>query len=774
MQPQVTNEDSVSAFPREVSCGPDGPTKAIVVSSVSEPTLPSAEGQSSLTVPNEVLHARSPVANQQAERPVKDSEQTFAQQLASASKDAPKHWAENMLEQLQALCLEEAGRGQNTVTWESALPGRGPFVRQAARELAGMVEALGLEKIEWWTGKEWRCRQGRFHIIHDSIADKYKLKLRVRWPDHSPTASFHDLAVGNCCLSIKASECTDVRRIAEQLQQTLDLQRQFLEVGRATQVLALSCKTTRDRASDAARMVRTDRGRGSQASSSYDVRQGVQGRPASLDRAGVSDHVGGSSADHEPLGVDESPAFTPQTSPVGLSPELQGRTQCHGMNGWSFAVPPTCPPDAVEASVSQEASVKSGGGTMLPCEDDSCVGDSCASPVPAHVSVSSTRGRSSSARQGLGSFNPDELLEMSARRRENSRDGVPRATSEFLLPELHEHQRKREVAGGDFTGFPMSEPLGSLESTAGSVVSALRKARFGANGVGAGARLAAARLTAQESSPASCSGTATRSQSLGPSDTATPPAPLRSSSCGPPRSSSCGPPRSPRCGADIPKTMAFPVAKESIAALMRRASAAADGAAAVSTQAAAALVYPIDGLAAWVRGSVDAEAAVAVQLSESLPAPESGSLPVESGSRGTSALAHWVWPTRTREEIFNGSAPPTANSIAAWMRFGADDSSANAAAATSERFPGVGAPAMQPGVAIGTELLSHGPEVSLAETDDECTVAFGSFGDGHDQVVVSSPMSHAAETHQADVVGSHRLQITFSENIVSRPRASCQ
>lgn len=379
---------------------------------------------------------------------------------------------------------------------------------------------------------------------------------------------------------------------------------------------------------------------------------------------------------------------------------------------------------------------------MLPCEDDSCVCDSCASPVPAHVSVSSTRGRSSSARQGLGSFNPDELMDMSARRRESSRDGVSRATSEFLLPELHEHQRKREVAGGDFTGFPMSEPLGSLESAAGSVVSALRKARFGANGVGAGARLAAARLTAQESSPASCSGTATRSQSLGPSDAATPPAPLRSSSCGPPRSSSCGPPRSPRCGADTPKTMAFPVAKESIAALMRRASAAADGAAAVSTQAAAALVYPIDGLAAWVRGSVDAEAAVAVQLSESLPAPESGSLPVESGSRGTSALAHWVWPTRTREEIFNGSAPPTASSIAAWMRFGADDSSA------SERFQGVGAPAMQPGVAIGTELLSHGPEVSLAETDDECTVAFGSFGDGHDQVVVSSPMSHAAETHQ--------------------------
>lgn len=26
----------------------------------------------------------------------------------------------------------------------------------------------------------------------------------------------------------------------------------------------------------------------------------------------------------------------------------------------------------------------------------------------------------------------------------------------------------------------------------------------------------------------------------------------------------------------------------------------------------------------------------------------------------------------------------------------------------------------------------------------------------------------------ADVVGSHHLQITFSENIVSRPRASCQ
>ena len=88
------------------------------------------------------------------------------------------------------------------------------------------------------------------------------------------------------------------------------------------------------------------------------------------------------------------------SAPGSLSLEWQGSTQCHGVNGWSFAVPLICPPDAVEVSVSQEASVKSGGGTMFPCGDEYCVSDSRASGRATQVlacSCKMTRDRESYA-----------------------------------------------------------------------------------------------------------------------------------------------------------------------------------------------------------------------------------------------------------------------------------------------------------------------------------------------------------------------------------------
>jgi len=146
----------------------------------------------------------------------------FAAQLAMASQRAPQRLAERFSEQLQQLCLDEAAMGQINFTWDLKLPsGKRSFLEAVAREFVYRVEALGFEKVEWWTGREWRKSQGRFHILHDNVYNKYHMRLRVRWTDRlTPEDYVHE---ENTAAPQNQSQ------ILEQLQQTLEMQRQMLE-----------------------------------------------------------------------------------------------------------------------------------------------------------------------------------------------------------------------------------------------------------------------------------------------------------------------------------------------------------------------------------------------------------------------------------------------------------------------------------------------------------------------------------------------------------------
>merc|ERR1719352_774287 len=91
-----------------------------------------------------------------------------------------------MLEQLQQYCLEEAGLGLSSCTWDAPVAGKRSFVKNLAREFASRVETLGFEKLEWWNGRDWREAQGRFHLLHDTVYDKYYMRLKVAWLDRPP------------------------------------------------------------------------------------------------------------------------------------------------------------------------------------------------------------------------------------------------------------------------------------------------------------------------------------------------------------------------------------------------------------------------------------------------------------------------------------------------------------------------------------------------------------------------------------------------------------
>merc|ERR1712129_326660 len=88
--------------------------------------------------------------------------------------------------QLQQYCLEEAGMGLSNCSWDVPLPGQRPFINLLAREFVCRVERLGFSKLEWWSGRDWREAQGRFHILHDTVYDKYHMRLKVAWLDQPP------------------------------------------------------------------------------------------------------------------------------------------------------------------------------------------------------------------------------------------------------------------------------------------------------------------------------------------------------------------------------------------------------------------------------------------------------------------------------------------------------------------------------------------------------------------------------------------------------------
>lgn len=149
----------------------------------------------------------------------------FAAQLASASQGAAERLADRFVEQLQHHCLDEAQMGLATSIWELQWPsGSRTFINAAARFFASRVERIGFEQVEWWNGKEWRGSQGRFHLLHDNVYEKYYMRLRVRWLDRLPP-ELGDSGFGG-------GRRDDIDRhvpLAEQVRRTLEVQRELLE-----------------------------------------------------------------------------------------------------------------------------------------------------------------------------------------------------------------------------------------------------------------------------------------------------------------------------------------------------------------------------------------------------------------------------------------------------------------------------------------------------------------------------------------------------------------
>lgn len=107
----------------------------------------------------------------------------LTQTLASTTMNAPERLAQKLMDKFQTCCLDEASIGNWTLVWDTLLPGGRRFSDAVARAFAGQLRELGFSRIEWWSGKEWKDVPGRYCIIHDTIYDKYKLRVRVRWPE---------------------------------------------------------------------------------------------------------------------------------------------------------------------------------------------------------------------------------------------------------------------------------------------------------------------------------------------------------------------------------------------------------------------------------------------------------------------------------------------------------------------------------------------------------------------------------------------------------------
>eukprot|EP00931_Biecheleriopsis_adriatica_P060348 TRINITY_DN3622_c0_g2_i1.p1 TRINITY_DN3622_c0_g2~~TRINITY_DN3622_c0_g2_i1.p1 ORF type:complete len:414 (-),score=84.77 TRINITY_DN3622_c0_g2_i1:155-1366(-) len=176
--------------------------------------------------------------NSLAAEPEEGGLTAFSVQLATATQMAPQRLAERLAEQLQQFCMEEAGLGQNTFTWDAPLPsGSRSFMQQVARKFVSKAEALGFESVEWWNGREWRQSLGKYHVLHDTVYDKYYMRIRVRWLDRlppeeseSPVRRFsHQRTSSAGPYSALAPFQSHEQSVIEQVQQWLELQRQCLE-----------------------------------------------------------------------------------------------------------------------------------------------------------------------------------------------------------------------------------------------------------------------------------------------------------------------------------------------------------------------------------------------------------------------------------------------------------------------------------------------------------------------------------------------------------------
>eukprot|EP00929_Paragymnodinium_shiwhaense_P007517 TRINITY_DN111437_c0_g1_i1.p1 TRINITY_DN111437_c0_g1~~TRINITY_DN111437_c0_g1_i1.p1 ORF type:complete len:526 (+),score=147.26 TRINITY_DN111437_c0_g1_i1:124-1701(+) len=107
----------------------------------------------------------------------------LAKTLASMTMRAPERVARKLIERLQQAAIEEACVGRSSFVWDASLPGGHSFSNIVARSFANQLKDLGFERVEWWSGKEWKDMPGKYIMIHDAMYDKYQLRIRVRWPE---------------------------------------------------------------------------------------------------------------------------------------------------------------------------------------------------------------------------------------------------------------------------------------------------------------------------------------------------------------------------------------------------------------------------------------------------------------------------------------------------------------------------------------------------------------------------------------------------------------
>lgn len=111
----------------------------------------------------------------------------FSIELASVTERAHESLAEMLVAHLQERCMTDAASGRSFAEWEAKLPGGKDFVIQVAREFAGKLTQLNFSSVEWWHGKDWVARPGKFSVsVNDDTAQTHAIRVRVGWPERLP------------------------------------------------------------------------------------------------------------------------------------------------------------------------------------------------------------------------------------------------------------------------------------------------------------------------------------------------------------------------------------------------------------------------------------------------------------------------------------------------------------------------------------------------------------------------------------------------------------
>jgi hypothetical protein len=114
----------------------------------------------------------------------------FGTELASMTERAHESLAEVLVRHLQERCMTDAASGRHVAEWEARLPGERDFVIQVAREFAGRLVQLDFSSVEWWHGRAWIARPGKFSVlVNDDTAQSHAIRVRVWWPERLPAGA---------------------------------------------------------------------------------------------------------------------------------------------------------------------------------------------------------------------------------------------------------------------------------------------------------------------------------------------------------------------------------------------------------------------------------------------------------------------------------------------------------------------------------------------------------------------------------------------------------